>query len=76
MSWDQGVHVREELPEAFVKWADAKKGARFEYVTWFGNSAPVILDFGEAGALDVALTPDRFFALLHGLSDERETRPR
>lgn len=52
MSWDQGVTPRDELPPAFVAWADAKGGAELQYITWFGaRPSEVILDYGDAGSL-------------------------
>lgn len=52
MSWDQGVQLREDLPEGFVKWADSKMdGAELQYITWFGLGEEVYLDYGDAGSL-------------------------
>lgn len=52
MSWTQGIQPREDLPDAFVKWADSKKpGAELQYITWFDFDRDCILDYGDAGAL-------------------------
>lgn len=75
MGWDQGINVREDLPARFVEWADAKKGARLEYITWFGNDPPVYLDFGEAGSLEVALPINRFVALVRRLGANPPSTP-
>lgn len=56
MSWTQGIAIREELPAKFVAWADAKKGARLEYITWFEPDQNVFwLDYGEAGSLKATM---------------------
>ena len=58
MSWDQGIQVREDLPARFVKWADEKKGARLEYITWFETQREIVyLDYGEAGSLTLTVKP-------------------
>jgi hypothetical protein len=52
MSWTQGIQSREDLPDAFVKWADSKKpGEKLQYITWFGMDKDFILDYGDGGAL-------------------------
>lgn len=53
MSWDQGIQLREELPAKFVAWADAKKGAPLQYITWFGRGDEVFLDYGDAGSIKI-----------------------
>jgi hypothetical protein len=72
MSWDQGICLRDELPTKFVAWADAKQGAPLQYITWFGGDPPIILDFGEAGALEAHMGWREFSALLDRLSGKRE----
>lgn len=52
MSWLQGVIERDDLPESFLKWADAHGKGALQYVTWFDDERRVLfLDYGEEGAL-------------------------
>lgn len=67
MSWDQGIVPREDLPAKFLAWADAKKPAPLEYITWFGFGPPIILDFGEHGALEIEMGWREFSAMLSKL---------
>ena len=57
VSWDQGIQVREDLPERFVAWADKQKGGvKLEYITWFESERETVyLDYGEAGSLTLKM---------------------
>ena len=50
MSWDQGFQPREEIPEVFVKWADARLSAPLSYITWFGSEPDIVYLEGEDGS--------------------------
>ena len=50
MSWDQGFQPREDIPEVFVKWADARLSAPLSYITWFGSEPDIVYLEGEDGS--------------------------
>ena len=62
MSWDQGITVREELPEKFVVWAEDKFFREFgykkelQYITWFGLDPPIYLDFEDKNGLAINMS--------------------
>lgn len=72
VSWTQGVCEREDLPAKFLTWADTRKGAPLQYITWFGNDPPIILDYGRAGALETAMGWPEFSAILNRLDSKTE----
>lgn len=71
MSWDQGVVPREELPPKFLAWADSKMSEPLQYITWFGMGPPIILDFGDSGALETHMDWAKFSAMLDKLGGGR-----
>lgn len=72
MSWDQGIVPREDLPPKFLAWADAKMSEPLQYITWFGMDPPIILDFGDAGALETHMGWADFGAMLDKLWGKRD----
>lgn len=59
MTWTQGVQLREDLPDAFVTWADAEAvkrdiPGRLEYIAW-DEPGIVHLDFGVDKSLKLTL---------------------
>lgn len=51
MSWDQGIQLREDLPEKFVQFLEDKyfemfsERGRLNYITWFGMDSECFADF-------------------------------
>lgn len=67
MSWDQGIQVREDIPEQFRALADRlgeKRGwGEVQCLVWFTSEPNVlILDYGEHGGLSIDFTGTRWAA--------------
>ena len=56
MSWTQGIQLRDELPEVFVKWADALGKGELQCIVWFDEDRTTFyLDYGERGSIKARL---------------------
>ncbi len=54
MSWTQGIQIREDLPQAWIDFFEAKALQEFEeprkveYITWFAeDESRLIADYGD-----------------------------
>lgn len=60
MSWTQGVQPREDLPSAFLRFADSRGLGPVEYITWDATRPDVVfLDYGERGSLRLTLKKEK-----------------